>query len=57
MPVRIALGDATALDIVASLVVLIATVFVVIRFGAALYRRGIVHTGRRLRLSEALRSP
>ena len=57
MPTRIALGDATALDIVASLAVLIATVFVVIRFGAALYRRGIVHTGRRLRLSEALRSP
>jgi ABC-2 type transport system permease protein len=56
MPTRIALGDATALDIVASLALGFATVFLVIRVGAAIYRRGIVHTGRRLRLSEALRS-
>jgi ABC-2 type transport system permease protein len=56
MPTRIALGDASALDIVASLALGFATVFVVIRVGAAIYRRGIVHTGRRLRLSEALRS-
>ncbi|HZP28097.1 MAG TPA: ABC transporter permease [Acidimicrobiia bacterium] len=57
MPTRIALGDASALDIVASLVLGVATVFVVVRVGAAIYRRGIVHTGRRLRLAEALRSP
>jgi ABC-2 type transport system permease protein len=57
MPVRIALGDASATEVVASLVVGVATVVVVVRLGAAIYRRGIVHTGRRLRLGEALRSP
>ena len=57
MPVRIALGDASAIEIVVSLAVGVATLVLVIRLGAALYRRGIVHTGRRLRLREALRSP
>jgi ABC-2 type transport system permease protein len=57
MPVRIALGDASAAEMVASLAVGVATVVVVIRVGAAIYRRGIVQTGRRLHLGEALRSP
>jgi len=57
MPTRIALGDATAGDIVLSLALGAATVVLVVRLGAAIYRRGIVHTGRRLRLSEVLRSP
>jgi ABC-2 type transport system permease protein len=57
MPVRIALGAASPLEIVASLLVGVATVFVVVRLGAAIYRRGIVHTGRRLHLRQALRSP
>jgi hypothetical protein len=29
---------------------------IAVRFGAAIYRRGIVSTGRRLRLGEVLRS-
>ncbi len=54
MPARIALGDASGAEIVASLVVGVVSVFLVLRIGAAVYRRGIVHTGRRMRLREAL---
>jgi ABC-2 type transport system permease protein len=57
MPSRIALGAASTAEIVASLAVGIVTVLFVIRLGAAIYQRGIVHTGRRLRLGEVLRSP
>jgi ABC-2 type transport system permease protein len=57
MPSRIALGDATPVEVVVSLVVGIATAVLVIRLGAAIFRRGVVHTGKRLRLMEALRSP
>ncbi len=57
MPSRIALGAASTAEIVASLAVGIVTVLFVIRLGAAIYQRGIVHTGRRLHLSEVLRSP
>ncbi len=57
MPARIALGVASTAEIVASLAVGIVTVLFVVRLGAAIYRRGIVHTGRRLHLGEALRSP
>jgi ABC-2 type transport system permease protein len=56
MPARIALGDASTAEIVASLLVGIATVLFVVRLGSAIYRRGIVHTGRRLRLDEVLRT-
>jgi ABC-2 type transport system permease protein len=54
MPARIALGDASGAEMVASLVIGILSVFLVLRIGAAVYRRGIVHTGRRMRLREAL---
>jgi ABC-2 type transport system permease protein len=57
MPTRIALGAATSAEIALSLVVGVATVVVVVKVGAAVYRRGIVHTGRRLRLSEVMRAP
>jgi ABC-2 type transport system permease protein len=56
MPARLALGAASPAEVVASLVVGIATVLFVLRLGAAIYRRGIVHTGRRLRLGEVLRT-
>ena len=55
-PARIALGDASTAEIVASWVVGFATVLLVVRLGAAIYRHGIVHTGRRLRLGEVLRT-
>jgi ABC-2 type transport system permease protein len=56
MPSRLALGAASGGEIVASLVIGIVTVLFVLRLGAAIYRRGIVHTGRRLRLGEVLRT-
>jgi ABC-2 type transport system permease protein len=56
MPARLALGAASTTEIVASLVIGIVTVLFVLRLGAAVYRRGIVHTGRRLRLGEVLRT-
>jgi ABC-2 type transport system permease protein len=56
MPARIALGAASAGEIVASLVVGVATLLFVLRLGAAVYRRGIVHTGRRMRLGEVFRT-
>jgi ABC-2 type transport system permease protein len=56
MPAQIALGEATAGEMVASLALGVATVAVIVRLGGAVYRRGIVHTGRRLRLGEALRA-
>ena len=55
MPARIAIGAASTADIVISLAVGVVTVVFVVRLGAAIYRRGIVHTGRRLRLGELLR--
>ena len=56
MPARLALGDASTAEIVASLIVGLTTVVLVLRLGAAIYQRGIVHTGRRLRLGEVLRT-
>jgi len=57
MPTRIALGEASTAEMVASLALGVATVVVVLRLGAAIYRRGIVQTGRKLSITEALRSP
>jgi ABC-2 type transport system permease protein len=57
MPARIALGDASPAEIILSVLLLAVSVVVVARVGAAIYRRGIVSTGRRLRLGEALRAP
>ncbi len=56
MPARLALGAASPAEIVASLAVGLVTVVFVVRLGAAIYRRGIVHTGRRLRLGEIFRT-
>ncbi len=56
MPSRIASGDSSPAEIVGSLLVGVVTVAVVIRLAAAVYRRAIVRTGRRLRLRDVLRS-
>ena len=48
--------DASPVEIVASLAVGLVTVVFVVRLGAAIYRRGIVHTGRRMRLGEIFRT-
>jgi ABC-2 type transport system permease protein len=56
MPARIALGESSPLEVAASLAIGVATVVVVARVSAAVYRRAIVRTGRRLKLRDALRS-
>jgi ABC-2 type transport system permease protein len=55
MPSRLALGVASPAEVVASLLIGLVAVVVVVRVGAVVYRRGIVRTGRRLRLREVLR--
>jgi ABC-2 type transport system permease protein len=57
MPMRIALGEATVGEVAVSLGLLVIALVVAIRLGGAIYRRGIVFTGRRLRVREALRAP
>lgn len=55
MPARIALGESSPFEVAASLAIGVATVFVIGRLSAAVYRRAIVRTGRRLKLRDALR--
>jgi len=55
MPGRIALGASSPFEIAASLTIGVVTVLVVGRVSAAVYRRAIVRTGRRLKLRDALR--
>lgn len=52
MPARIALGSASAVEVVAALVLLGLGVLVAARFAAVVYRRAIVRTGARLRLRD-----
>jgi ABC-2 type transport system permease protein len=56
MPSRIAVGAASPVSIVVSLVLGVLAVVVAIRFGATIYRRAIVRTGRKLKLGEVLRA-
>ncbi|MBP6729299.1 MAG: ABC transporter permease [Microthrixaceae bacterium] len=56
MPARIAEGVATVPEMAASALLLIAAIALVARFGAVVYGRAIVRTGRRLKLKEVLRS-
>jgi ABC-2 type transport system permease protein len=55
MPARIALGESSPFEVAASLAIGVAAVFVIGRLSAAVYRRAIVRTGRRLKLRDALR--
>jgi ABC-2 type transport system permease protein len=56
MPARIAIGVASGVEMAASLVVGVLAVVLAVRFGASIYRRAIVSTGKRLRLREVLRA-
>ena len=55
MPSRIALGVSSPFEIAASLTIGVATVLLVGRVSAVVYRRAIVRTGRRLKLRDVLR--
>ena len=54
MPARIALGVPSTLELVLSLLILLATIVVVAQVSATVYRRAIVRTGRRLKLRDLL---
>jgi ABC-2 type transport system permease protein len=56
MPSRIAIGEATGVEVVASLVLGLAAVAVALRVGGTIYRRAVVRTGRRLKVTDVLRS-
>jgi len=55
MPARIAVGEATPVEMAVSLGLGLAAVVVVIRTGSLVYRQAIVRTGRRLKLRDVLR--
>lgn len=54
MPVRIGLASAAVWEIVVSAVLAIVTVAIVLRFAEKVYRRGMLHTGGRLKLRAAV---
>ena len=56
VPARIAAGESSPLEVAGSLLLLLAAVAVAYRFGAVVYQRAIVRTGRRLKLGEVLRA-
>lgn len=56
MPSRIAVDAASTTEVVASLVLLLATVVLVARLATVVYRRAIVRTGKRLKLTDVLRT-
>ncbi len=55
-PTRIAIGVSSRLEMAVSVLVLVTAVALAVRFGSVVYRRAIVRTGRRLKLSEVLRT-
>ena len=54
MPIRMAAGEATALALVASVVVVLASVVVVVRIAGRVYAGGALRLRRRVKLREAL---
>ena len=57
VPVRLALGVTSPVEVVGSLVIGVVAVALAGRFGAAVYRRAIVRTGRRIKLREVFAQP
>jgi ABC-2 type transport system permease protein len=57
MPTRIAVGAATAPEIVLSLLLNVIAVVIAVRLGSRIYGRAIVRTGRRLKVREVLQAP
>ncbi len=56
MPLRIAGGDASVLEVGVSVVLMIVTVYALIRGAGRIYSGGLLRTGRKVRLREAWRS-
>lgn len=55
VPARLALGASSATEVTLSLAISVVAVVAAARLASVVYRRGIVRTGRRLRLHEVLR--
>lgn len=56
MPARVALEEASVLEVVVSVGVLMATVVLAVQFATVIYRRAIVRTGKRLKLRDVIRA-
>jgi hypothetical protein len=56
MPALVALGEASAVEIAASLALLALSVAVLVRLGASIYEGAILRMGRPLKLAEAWRA-
>ncbi|NND03805.1 MAG: ABC transporter permease [Acidimicrobiia bacterium] len=56
MPLQIALGRASTIDIVISSVLMIMGVYLLLRVAARIYRGGILRSGGKIRINEAWRS-
>ena len=56
MPLRVALGEASALEIAASLGLLIVAIAVLIPLGARIYERSVLRMGKPMKLREAWRA-
>jgi ABC-2 type transport system permease protein len=55
MPLRIAVGSASVVEIVSAVVLLLAATFAMLRLAGAVYGRTLLHRGARLHWREALR--
>ena len=56
MPLRVALGEASAAEIVASLLLLAASIAVLVPLGARIYERSVLRMGKPMKLREAWRA-
>ena len=56
MPLRVALGEASALEIAASLGLLIVAIAVLVPLGARIYERSVLRMGKPMKLREAWRA-
>ncbi|HUF33255.1 MAG TPA: ABC transporter permease [Acidimicrobiales bacterium] len=56
MPVRLAGGGASAVEVVLAIVLCLLTIALLVRVGGAAYHRALLRGGRRLRLAEVLRA-
>ena len=55
MPMRVAAGAASTVEVVVAVIGVLLTAALVMRVGSTVYRRALVRTGRRLELREVLR--
>lgn len=57
MPARVALDESSIVEVAASIALLALAVVIAVRLATTVYRRAIVRTGQRLKLTDVLRTP